>query len=136
MGPAALQNSRHAVEAHDLLDPKCPVALALLDSVEREVSAEGLAGESAFRATVARLTPRALEHKVSCARCHAFDPVRRHRRPDGSAIWGGGTIGTLLGLVAAFFTSYRFEAIVVGAIAGVLVGLVAHLAALVGQRIR
>lgn len=61
-------------EPYELLDQSCPGALALLRSVNTEVEAQGLRGEAAFVATLAKLNAGAVEHKRSCPRCCSFEP--------------------------------------------------------------
>jgi hypothetical protein len=125
---------RSSVEPYELLDQDCPDAVALLESVNAEVAAEGLNGEAAFLATLAKLNPRAAQHKSSCPRCRSFDP-RRTRRDERSAVWGGGTLGLLVGLVAGFFRDNYWETVALAVLIGAVLGLGANLLAWGSKRV-
>jgi hypothetical protein len=118
-------------EPYELLDHDCPGALNLLESVNAEVAVENLNGEAAFLATLAKLNPRAVQHKMSCLRCRSFKPaVPRH--DNRSAVWGGGTLGLIVGLVVGFFRGDYWQTATLGVVIGATLGIAANLLAWAG----
>ena len=123
-----------SLQPYELLDHDCPGALKLLQSVNAAVAAENLNGEAAFLTTLAKLNGGAVEHKNSCLRCRSFDPAPP-RHDKRSAVWGGGTLGLLVGLAAGFFRRDYWETVAVSVLIGAVLGVGANLLAWAGARL-
>lgn len=120
------------------IDPECPEASAFLSRLNAELSADGLSGLHRHNVTMERLAPFTTNHVVTCRRCRAHAGTQtggRSTKDNRSAIWGGATLGLIVGLVAGFFRENYWQTVIYALAIGGALGLGSVVVALIGNAV-
>lgn len=116
-------------EALDAVDPTC----ADFKSLSAELStANPIIDEATGLAFVEKVNELARQHRTTCVQCQAYRgaSVAEDQR---SAIWGGATLGLLVGLLIGFFRESYWQTVVYAVLIGAGFGPGAELLARVGN---
>ena len=125
------------MEPHDRIDPKCQTAEASGKAIEATLDAEGLTGEAYAREFLKRYKDFAVDHVRRCDRCRSYQPDEETREENTrSPIWGGATVGLLVGLVVGFFRDNYWQTLLYGIGVGAAIGLAVNVLAAVLNRRR
>jgi hypothetical protein len=120
------------------LDPGCPSANEFLTTLNAELNASGLTGEKHAMASIAAFERFANQHISSCSRCLAHARKAEGGRVSGivgdnrSAIWGGATLGLLVGLIVGFFRQGYWQTVAIAVVIGAALGAGAEVLARIG----
>jgi hypothetical protein len=122
------------MEPIDRIDPKCPTAEAYGKALEAKLDAEGFHGRVYGLELARRYSEFAIQHVATCARCRSYRSNTSGPDDGRSPVWGGATLGLILGLIAGFFRENYWQTVLSGIVIGAVFGLAVNLLAAFGNR--
>src|SRR5258708_3915551 len=111
------------------IDPKCPTAERSYKAITAELEAEGLVeGQAWATEFVKRCNGFPVQHVQTSSLCRTYRPDKDEREEDPrSPIWGGATLGLLVGLLVGFFRQSYWQTVLYGVGIGAAFGVVTNL---------
>ena len=117
----------------DRIDPQCPEINAFCVALDAEANALGLTGEKGALFEGEKTQQFASAHLATCSRCRSY---RRGNADGRSAVWGGATLGFVIGAIAGLFTESFWQTVFYGVLIGGALGGASELLARGGNLFR
>jgi hypothetical protein len=115
----------------DMIDPACQEYTAAMAEL---FTANPMIDQASALALIEKANELAGRHRSSCVQCQAYAGIASVK-DERSAIWGGATLGLLVGLTIGWFRDSYWETVLYSVLIGAGCGLAADALARVGNRL-